>query len=59
MIAHHFRVALRRLRRDPLATGIKVLALALGLVCFLTAHMIGDYFRQADRQWSKADRTVR
>ena len=58
MIGHYILTALRHFCRTPVATVIKVLALALGLVCFLTAHMIGDYFRQADQNWSKSERTV-
>jgi hypothetical protein len=57
MIGHYAGSALRNFRRKPLNTAIKLLALALGLACLLTAHVIGDYFRQADRQWAKAERT--
>ncbi len=56
MLGHYLSTALRNFRRDPLSTAIKLLALALGLACFLTAHVIGDYFRQADRHWMNADR---
>ncbi len=56
MLGHYLSTALRNMARRPVNTAIKLLALSLGLACLLTAHVIGDYFRQADRQWENADR---
>jgi putative ABC transport system permease protein len=56
MLAHYLANALRRFRHDPIATAIKLLALSLGLVCFLLAHLVADHVRQTDRGWAAADR---
>lgn len=56
MIAHYIADAFRRFRRDPIATAIKLLALGLGLACFLLAHLVADHVRQTDRGWAAADR---
>lgn len=58
MLRHYLASALRNFRRNPLSTAIKLLALTLGLVCLLTAHAVGDYFRRADTHWAKADRIL-
>jgi putative ABC transport system permease protein len=57
MFAHYVANAFGRFRRDPIATAIKVLALGLGLACFLLAHLVADHVRQTDRGWAAADRT--
>jgi putative ABC transport system permease protein len=55
MIGHYFRSALRNFRRRPLSTAIKLLVLALGFACCLTANLIAGYVQRTDRQWAHAD----
>jgi hypothetical protein len=48
--------ALRSLARRPLQSALRVAVLALGLFCFVAAHVFAGYFRNYDRNWAKADR---
>ncbi len=57
MIRHYLTVALRNFRRRPVATGINVLALSLGLTCFMIAYAVVNYWGHAEHQFAKADRT--
>jgi putative ABC transport system permease protein len=57
MVGHYILVALRNFRRSPFATGINVLALALGLTCFVVAYAVVGYWNHAEQAFSKADRT--
>ncbi|HET7131889.1 MAG TPA: hypothetical protein VFJ95_06550, partial [Gammaproteobacteria bacterium] len=56
MLGHYFTSALRSFARRPLSTAIKLLALALGFACFLTASFIADYVARVDRQWANDGR---
>ena len=57
MIRHYLTAALRNFRRRPVATGINVLALSLGLTCFMIAYAVVNYWGHAEHQFAKADRT--
>jgi putative ABC transport system permease protein len=57
MIGHYLTVAFRNFRRAPVATGINVLALALGLTCFVIAYAVVEYWNHAESHFAKADRT--
>ena len=56
MIGHYLTSAVRSFARRPLSTTIKLLALALGFACFLTASFIADYVARVDRQWANDGR---
>jgi putative ABC transport system permease protein len=56
MIGHYLLIALRNFRRNPLSTAIKLLALSLGLACFLAAYVYGDFIGRADAHWANAGR---
>ena len=56
MIGHYLTSAVRSFARRPLSTTIKLLALALGFACFLTASFIADYVARVDRQWANNGR---
>lgn len=56
MFGHYVATALRNCRRRPLSTAVKLLALALGFACFLTANLIADYVSRTDRQWANDGR---
>ena len=56
MIGHYLTVALRNFARRKVSTGIKIVALAMGLTCFLSAYVVSDYFAGADTQFTKSDR---
>jgi putative ABC transport system permease protein len=55
MLGHYLASAIRNFRRRPLSTAIKLLALALGFGCCLTANLIADYVRRVDGQWARSD----
>ena len=56
MLGHYLRIALRNLRRAPGTAFINVLALSLGLVCFISAYAIVDYWDHSERHFKNADR---
>jgi putative ABC transport system permease protein len=56
MLGHYFTVALRNFRRTPVTTGINILALALGLTCFMIAYGVVGNWDYAERGFPKADR---
>ena len=58
MIGHYLLVAFRSFWRHKIATLMKILALGLGLGCFIGAFMVADYFEHTDTQWKNADRIV-
>ena len=58
MIRHYLTIAFRSFWRHKIATLIKVLALSLGLSCFLGAYMVADYFQHTDTLWKNSDRIV-
>lgn len=49
MFAHYLLSALRRFRRQKLATLVNVLCLALGLACIAYVNRGDEYFARADR----------
>ena len=57
MLGHYILVAFRNFRRSPVATAINVLALALGLTCFVVAYAVVQYWGHAESHFAKADRT--
>jgi putative ABC transport system permease protein len=57
MLGHYLTVALRNFRRSPVSTGINVLALALGLTCFVIAYAVVQYWAHAEQGFAKAGRT--
>ena len=57
MFGHYILIAFRNFRRSPVATGINVLALALGLTCFVVAYAAVQYWGHAESHFAKADRT--
>jgi hypothetical protein len=56
MFGHYVGSALRSFRRSPLSTAIKLLALSLGLLCFLAAYVFGDFVGRADTHWANSGR---
>ena len=56
MLTHYMTMILRTFRREPVSTFLNVLTLSLGLVCFVTAFAISDYWRQSERDFDNADR---
>jgi putative ABC transport system permease protein len=56
VLAHYVAVALRNIRRAPLAFAINVVTLVLGLVCFVTAYAFVVFWDRADRQFPNAER---
>lgn len=57
MLSHYFVVLLRSVGRTPFNSLIKLLVLALGLVCFVLSYLFVSYWGQAERGFAKADRT--
>jgi putative ABC transport system permease protein len=58
LLAHSVLGAFRSFRRGPAITAVNVLTLALGLVSFVVAFAVGDYWSSADRQLADAERTL-
>lgn len=58
MIGHYISMALGGFGRHKGYTLTKVAALALGLTCFLGAHMVSDYYKSFDTQFANANRIV-
>ena len=58
MLTHYLTMILRTVRREPISTLLNVLTLSLGLVCFVTAFAISDYWRQSERDFENSDRTA-
>lgn len=56
MFGHYLRAALRNFRRRPVTTAIKLLALTLGLACFLAAYVFADFLGRADTHWANSGR---
>ena len=57
LIHHYLLTALRHFRQHKLTTGINVMCLALGLMCFMLAWGTVTWFEQRDRYHARADRT--
>jgi putative ABC transport system permease protein len=57
MFAHYLTIALRTLRRAPVTALINVLTLALGLVSFVAAYAIVNYWDNSERHFANVDRT--
>ena len=56
MIGHYFSIAFRNFARRPGSTLGKVIALSLGLGCFVGAYTVTDYFASFDSHWANAGR---
>jgi putative ABC transport system permease protein len=56
MLKHDLTIALRRLLQRRFYTGIGVVVLTLGLVCFIATNLFVSYIRHYDRHWPNADR---
>jgi hypothetical protein len=56
MFRHYLQIALRNLARAPFTAFINVAALALGLVCFVTAYAVVGYWDRSERQFPNASR---
>jgi putative ABC transport system permease protein len=54
MFRHLLAVALRNIRRAPFASGVNVLTLAVGLVCFVAAYAFVTFWGSAERHFAKA-----
>ena len=57
MLIHYLTMILRTVRREPISTLLNVLTLSLGIVCFVTAFAISDYWRQSERDNWQRNRT--
>src|SRR5690606_9896808 len=57
MLAHYLTLALRNLRRAPLTSAINVFTLALGLVAFVAAYAVVNYWNNSERHFGNAPRT--
>lgn len=58
MLKHYFRCAWASFRRSSNATSVKLLTLALGLVCFILSWGITAYWGSAEKHFENADRTL-
>ena len=58
MIGHYLTVAFRNIRRHKLNAAIKIVALAMGLTCFISAHLVREFVEGADGRFAKSDRTL-
>jgi putative ABC transport system permease protein len=56
MITHYLSTALRHFRRHKLTTAINLASLSLGLVCFVVAFALTEYFWQSDRHHANGAR---
>jgi putative ABC transport system permease protein len=54
MVSHYLAVALRNVRRTPLASAVNLLTLAVGLMCFVTAYAFVTFWGAAERHFPKA-----
>jgi putative ABC transport system permease protein len=54
MFRHLLAVALRNIRRAPFASGVNLLTLAVGLVCFVSAYAFATFWGSAERHFAKA-----
>ena len=57
MFMHYLSIALRNIRLAPFTVFINVCTLALGLVVFVAAYAIVEYWNNSDRHFANADRT--
>jgi putative ABC transport system permease protein len=55
MFRHYLAVALRNVRSSPFASGVNVVTLAVGLVCFVTAYAASTFWSTAEQQFRNAD----
>ena len=57
MLRHYLTTALRNFQRRPFGTAVNVLALGLGIACFVAAYATVVYWSGAERHFAAADRT--
>lgn len=56
MIMHYLSIALLNFRRAPFTVFINIFTLALGLVAFVTAYAIVEYWDNSDLHFDNAGR---
>lgn len=56
MLAHYAADTIAQIRRAPFATAIRVLTLAAGLACFVTAQAIAGFWRTSERHFADVER---
>jgi putative ABC transport system permease protein len=56
VLTHYLSVALRNVRKAPVAAAMNVLTLAIGLACFVTVYGFVAFWNQAERHFANADR---
>ena len=56
MLGHYLSLALRNLRRSPVASAMNVLTLSLGLACFVLASAFVTFWQRAEEYFANADR---
>ncbi|HEX5047870.1 MAG TPA: ABC transporter permease, partial [Gammaproteobacteria bacterium] len=57
MFGHYLAIALRNVRRSPVAFAVNAVTLSLGLVCFVTAYAFVAFWDRADRHFAGIDNT--
>ncbi len=58
MFGHYLTTTLRSFSRAPFATATSVLVLSLGLVSFVTAYAVVDYWQMSEEQFANTDRSL-
>src|SRR5690606_10719490 len=56
MLAHYAADTIAQIRRAPFATAIRVLTLAAGLACSVTAQAIAGFWRTSERHFADVER---
>lgn len=56
MLRHYWLLALRSVRRAPLASAVNMVVLAVGVACFLTAYAYTKFWQSSERYFTNADR---
>jgi len=56
MLGHYLSLALRTLRRSPVASAMNVLTLSLGLACFVLASAFVTFWQRAEEHFANTDR---
>jgi putative ABC transport system permease protein len=58
LLRHYLSLALRNVRRSPVASTLNVLTLALGLACFTIAMAFVSFWQRAEEHFANADRVA-
>ncbi|HZF31492.1 MAG TPA: ABC transporter permease [Gammaproteobacteria bacterium] len=56
VLNHYLSLALRNLRRSPVAAAVNVVTLALGLACFVGAYAFVTFWQRSEQHFANADR---